>query len=272
MPYIKIGHTLINTNKVVAVELNDVSSDNNSDVVILIAAPNGEFKKNYFSGESANLLRAYFSDVRNSYTIDLQQQQPRPQNQLPEPETVEPETLSSTPRLREVSPRREVSASYAQSAENTRRRRIEGFLEVTPTRKAIKVNMLAQQEAERLGRNLIGTEHLLLGLIGEGTGIAAQVLNSLGINQRAARLEVEKLTDFGSGFPADVIFRFKPKAQHVQVLSREEARKRGHDYVGTEHLLLALIQLEDSVAVRVLNNMGVSLDTIRSQVLQMIGE
>ena len=107
------------------------------------------------------------------------------------------------------------------------------------TEKAIKVIMLAQEEARRLGHNFVGTEQILLGLIGEGTGIAAKVLKSMGVNLKDARVEVEKIIGRGSGFVA-VEIPFTPRAKKVLELSLEEARQLGHNYIGTEHLLLRI--------------------------------
>ena len=109
------------------------------------------------------------------------------------------------------------------------------------TEKAIKVIMLAQEEARRLGHNFVGTEQILLGLIGEGTGVAAKVLKSLGVNLKDSRIEVEKIIGRGSGFVA-VEIPFTPRAKRVLELSLEEARQLGHNYIGTEHLLLGLIR------------------------------
>ena len=109
------------------------------------------------------------------------------------------------------------------------------------TEKAIKVIMLAQEEARRLGHNFVGTEQILLGLIGEGTGVAAKVLKSMGVNLKDARIEVEKIIGRGSGFVA-VEIPFTPRAKRVLELSLEEARQLGHNYIGTEHLLLGLIR------------------------------
>jgi len=109
------------------------------------------------------------------------------------------------------------------------------------TEKAIKVIMLAQEEARRLGHNFVGTEQILLGLIGEGTGVAAKVLKSMGVNLKDARVEVEKIIGRGSGFVA-VEIPFTPRAKRVLELSLEEARQLGHNYIGTEHLLLGLIR------------------------------
>jgi ATP-dependent Clp protease ATP-binding subunit ClpC len=132
------------------------------------------------------------------------------------------------------------------------------------TEKAIKVIMLAQEEARRLGHNFVGTEQILLGLIGEGTGIAAKVLKSMGVNLKEARVEVEKIIGRGSGFVA-VEIPFTPRAKRVLELSLEEARQLGHNYIGTEHLLLGLLREGEGVAARVLENLGADPSNIRTQ-------
>ncbi len=139
------------------------------------------------------------------------------------------------------------------------------------TEKAIKVIMLAQEEARRLGHNFVGTEQLLLGLIGEGTGVAAKTLKSMGINLKDARVEVEKIIGRGSGFVA-VEIPFTPRAKRVLELSWDEARQLGHNYIGTEHLLLGLIREGEGVAARVLENSGIDLNKIRSNVIKILGE
>lgn len=139
------------------------------------------------------------------------------------------------------------------------------------TEKAIKVIMLAQEEARRLGHNFVGTEQILLGLIGEGTGIAAKTLKGMGVNLKEARAEVEKIIGRGSGFVA-VEIPFTPRAKRVLELSWDEARQLGHNYIGTEHLLLGLIREGEGVAARVLENLGVDLTKVRSNVIRMLGE
>nr|YP_008965643.1 ATP-dependent Clp protease ATP-binding subunit clpA homolog [Porphyridium purpureum]BAO23619.1 ATP-dependent Clp protease ATP-binding subunit clpA homolog [Porphyridium purpureum] len=139
------------------------------------------------------------------------------------------------------------------------------------TEKAIKVIMLAQEEARRLGHNFVGTEQLLLGLIGEGTGIAAQVLKMMNVTLKDARIEVEKIIGRGSGFVA-VEIPFTPRAKRVLELSLEEARQLGHNYIGTEHLLLGLVKEGEGVAARVLENLAVNVYTVRAEVIQMLGE
>ncbi|KVH98912.1 AAA+ ATPase domain-containing protein [Cynara cardunculus var. scolymus] len=129
------------------------------------------------------------------------------------------------------------------------------------TEKAIKVIMLAQEEARRLGHNFVGTEQILLGLIGEGTGIAAKVLKSMGINLKDARVEVEKIIGRGSGFVA-VEIPFTPRAKRVLELSLEEARQLGHNYIGSEHLLLGLLREGEGVAARVIRMVGESAEAV----------
>ena len=139
------------------------------------------------------------------------------------------------------------------------------------TEKAIKVIMLAQEEARRLGHNFVGTEQVLLGLIGEGTGVAAKTLKAMGLNLKDARAEVEKIIGRGSGFVA-VEIPFTPRAKRVLELSWDEARQLGHNYIGTEHLLLGLIREGEGVAARVLENLGIDLNKVRSNVIKMLGE
>jgi ATP-dependent Clp protease ATP-binding subunit ClpC len=139
------------------------------------------------------------------------------------------------------------------------------------TEKAIKVIMLAQEESRRLGHNFVGTEQILLGLIGEGTGVGPKALKALGVTLKDARVEVEKIIGRGSGFVA-VEIPFTPRAKRVLELSLEEARQLGHNYIGTEHLLLGLIREGEGVASRVLENLGVDSSKLRSQIIRFLGE
>jgi len=139
------------------------------------------------------------------------------------------------------------------------------------TEKAIKVVMLSQEESRRLGHNFVGTEQILLGLIGEGAGVATKVLKSMGVTLKDARMEVERIIGRGSGFVA-VEIPFTPRAKRVLEMAIEEARDLGHSYIGTEHILLALLEEEDGVATRVLENLGVDLSKVRSEILGQIGE
>ncbi|KYG33962.1 ATP-dependent protease ATP-binding subunit ClpC [Alkalihalobacillus trypoxylicola] len=137
------------------------------------------------------------------------------------------------------------------------------------TERAQKVLALAQEEAIRLGHNNIGTEHILLGLIREGEGIAAKALQALGLGSEKIQKEVESL--IGKGQEGSKTIHYTPRAKKVIELSMDEARKLGHSYVGTEHILLGLIREGEGVAARVLNNLGVSLNKARQQVLQLLG-
>ncbi|WP_220464465.1 ATP-dependent protease ATP-binding subunit ClpC [Paraliobacillus salinarum] len=137
------------------------------------------------------------------------------------------------------------------------------------TERAQKVLALSQEEAVRLGHNNIGTEHILLGLVNEGEGIAAKALTSLGLETEKIQKEVENL--IGKGQKVSQTIHYTPRAKKVIELSMDEARKLGHSYVGTEHILLGLIREGEGVAARVLNNLGVSLNKARQQVLQLLG-
>lgn len=137
------------------------------------------------------------------------------------------------------------------------------------TERAQKVLSLAQEEAVRLGHNNIGTEHILLGLVFEGEGIAAKALVALGLDLEKIQREVETMIGKGQGKPLNIAYT--PRAKKVIELSMDEARKLGHTYVGTEHILLGLIREGEGVAARVLNNLGISLNKARQQVLQLLG-
>nr|WEY85157.1 ATP-dependent protease ATP-binding subunit ClpC [Bacillus subtilis] len=137
------------------------------------------------------------------------------------------------------------------------------------TERAQKILALAQEEALRLGHNNIGTEHILLGLVREGEGIAAKALQALGLGSDKIQKEVESL--IGRGQEMSQTIHYTPRAKKVIELSMDEARKLGHSYVGTEHILLGLIREGEGVAARVLNNLGVSLNKARQQVLQLLG-
>ncbi|HEY9576862.1 MAG TPA: ATP-dependent protease ATP-binding subunit ClpC [Pseudobacillus sp.] len=137
------------------------------------------------------------------------------------------------------------------------------------TERAQKVLALAQEEALRLGHSNIGTEHILLGLVREGEGIAAKALYGLGLSAEKIQEEVENLIGRGEGSTQTV--HYTPRAKKVTELSMDEARKLGHSYVGTEHILLGLIREGEGVAARVLSNLGVSLNKARQQVLQLLG-
>ncbi|MBQ6458415.1 MAG: ATP-dependent Clp protease ATP-binding subunit, partial [Exiguobacterium sp.] len=137
------------------------------------------------------------------------------------------------------------------------------------TERAQRVLALAQEEAVRLGHHNIGTEHILLGLVREGEGIAAKALFALGLTSEKIQQEVESL--IGRGSENGSTIHYTPRAKKVIELSMDEARKLGHSYVGTEHILLGLIREGEGVAARVLNNLGISLTKARQQVLQLLG-
>lgn len=138
------------------------------------------------------------------------------------------------------------------------------------TQRAQKVLYLAQEEARRLNYPYVGTEHLLLGLIREGEGVAARALNSLGIEADKARSMVEEMVEKVHGnIPAEMVLT--PRAKKVLELAVDEARRMGHNYVGTEHLLLGLIREGEGVAAQVLNSLDVDQGKVRQVILQMLG-
>ena len=139
------------------------------------------------------------------------------------------------------------------------------------TNTAIAVIMQAQEEARRLGHNFVGSEQLLLGIIKENTSIAAKVLDEFGINLANARSEVESIIGRGSG-NGPVEIPFTPKVKQVFEQAFQEARKLDHPYIEPEHLLLSLTQNSESVAYRVIANLGVDPDKIRTQIVRVIGE
>ncbi len=137
------------------------------------------------------------------------------------------------------------------------------------TDRARRVVVLAQEEARMLDHNYIGTEHLLLGLIHEGEGVAAKALESLGISLEAVRQQVEEIIGRGQQAPSGHI-PFTPRAKKVLELSLREAMQLGHDYIGTEHILLGLIREGDGVAAQVLVKLGADLNRVRQQVIQLL--
>ncbi len=140
------------------------------------------------------------------------------------------------------------------------------------TERAQRVILIAQEEAKRLNHDYVGTEHLLLGLIALGEGVAAQVLANLGVDLRRVRNEIEKIVGTGDNVMLLGEIPFTPRAKKVLELAVEEAQNMGHNYVGTEHLLLGLIREEEGVAARVLENLGVRLDIVREEVISLLGE
>ena len=138
------------------------------------------------------------------------------------------------------------------------------------TDRARRVIVLAQEEARLLNHDYIGTEHLLLGLIHEGEGVAAGALESLGISLEDVRRHVEEIVPRGQHELSGHI-PFTPRAKKVLELSLRESQQLGHDYIGTEHILLGLIREGEGVAAQVLVSLGADLDRVRQQVLQLLG-
>ncbi len=139
------------------------------------------------------------------------------------------------------------------------------------TDRARKVMALANQEAQRLNHEYIGTEHILLGLVKEGSGVGANVLKNLDVDLRKVRLEVEKLVKAGSEMVTMGKLPQTPRAKKVIEYAIEEARNLNHNYVGTEHLLLGLLREHDGVAAQVLMNLGLKLEEVRADVLNRLG-
>ena len=137
------------------------------------------------------------------------------------------------------------------------------------TDRARRVVVLAQEEARMLNHNYIGTEHILLGLIHEGEGVAAKALESLGISLEAVRQKVEEIIGHGQQSPSGHI-PFTPRAKKVLELSLREALQINHSYIGTEHILLGLIREGEGVAAQVLVKLGADLNRVRNQVLQLL--
>src|SRR6201998_2140797 len=139
------------------------------------------------------------------------------------------------------------------------------------TDRARKVMQLANQEAQRFNHEYIGTEHILLGLVKEGSGVAANVLKNLDIDLRKIRLEVEKLVKSGPDMVTMGKLPQTPRAKKVIEYSMEEARNLNHNYVGTEHILLGLLREQEGVAAQVLMNLGLKLEDVREEVLNLLG-
>ena len=139
------------------------------------------------------------------------------------------------------------------------------------TDRARKVMGLARQEAQRFNHDYIGTEHILLGLIQEGSGVAADVLKNLDVDLKKIRQEVEKLVSHGTTMVTMGQLPFTPRAKKVLELSMEEASNLGHNYIGTEHLLLGLIREQEGIAAQVLQNIKVRLEDVREEVLELLG-
>jgi ATP-dependent Clp protease ATP-binding subunit ClpC len=139
------------------------------------------------------------------------------------------------------------------------------------TDRARRVVVLAQEEARLLNHNYIGTEHVLLGLVREGKGVAAQALTSMGIGLDAVRGQVELIIGEGQAAPTGHI-PFTPRAKKVLELSLREALQLSHNYIGTEHILLGLVREGEGVAAQVLQKLGADLDRVRQAVIRLLGE
>ena len=139
------------------------------------------------------------------------------------------------------------------------------------TDRARKVMNLGRQEAQRLNHDYIGTEHILLGLVQEGSGVAANVLRNLDIDLKKIRLELEKFVKSGSPTMTVGQLPFTPRAKRVLELSAEEANNLNHNYIGTEHLLLGLLREQEGYAARVLLSLGVKLEDVREEVMEILG-
>src|SRR5690349_24135157 len=139
------------------------------------------------------------------------------------------------------------------------------------TDRARKVMALANQEAQRFNHEYIGTEHILLGLVKEGSGVGANVLKNLDVDLRKVRLEVEKLVKSGPDMVTKDKLPQSPRAKKVIEYPIEEARNLNHNYVGTEHLMLGLLREHDCVAAQVLMNLGLKLEEVREEVLNLLG-
>ena len=139
------------------------------------------------------------------------------------------------------------------------------------TDRARKVMALAREEARRFNHEYIGTEHILLGLVKEGSGVAANVLQNLDIELKKIRLEVEKIVQSGSDLVSVGQLPFTPRVKKVLEYAMEEARAFGHNYIGTEHLLLGLLREQEGVAAQVLLNLGVKLEDVREEVIGLLG-
>src|SRR5262245_10112639 len=139
------------------------------------------------------------------------------------------------------------------------------------TDRARKVMGLAKAEAQRLNHEYIGTEHILLGLVQEGSGVAANVLKQMNIDLKRIRNEIEKIVKGSPTMVTQGNLPFTPRAKKVLELAVEEASNLGHNYIGTEHLLLGLIKENEGIAARVLLNLGVKLEEVREEILEFLG-
>jgi ATP-dependent Clp protease ATP-binding subunit ClpC len=139
------------------------------------------------------------------------------------------------------------------------------------TDRSRKILQLANQEAQRLRHEYIGTEHILLGLVNEGSGVAAQVLQNVDVDLRKIRLEVEKLVPCGPKMVTMGKLSYTPRAKKVIEYAITAARELDHDYVGSEHILLGLLLEHDGVAAHVLANLGINVDNTTTEILNLLG-
>lgn len=140
------------------------------------------------------------------------------------------------------------------------------------TERAQRVILVAEEEAKRLNHDYVGTEHVLLGMIAIGEGVAVQVLSNLGVDLRMIRPEIEKIVGHGDHIMLLDNIPFTPRAKKVLEFAVQEAVDLGYSHVGTEHLLLGLIREEEGMAAQVLSNLGVRLDIVREEILILLGE
>ncbi|MBN1823980.1 MAG: ATP-dependent Clp protease ATP-binding subunit [Endomicrobiales bacterium] len=140
------------------------------------------------------------------------------------------------------------------------------------TERVQRVIIIAQEEAKRLNHDYVGTEHILLGLVALGEGVAAKILSNLGVDLRRVRNEVEKLVGTGDNVMLLGEIPFTPRAKKVLELAVEEAQNLGHTYVGTEHLLMGLLREEEGIAARVLENLGIRLIDVKDEIISLLGE
>lgn len=131
---------------------------------------------------------------------------------------------------------------------------------------------IAQAQARRLSHEHVGTEHILLGLVEEGSGVAANVLKNLDVDVRKIRHEIERLVAPGLEGSLPAKLSLSPRAKNVCEYAKEESRVLHHNYIGTEHLLLGLLRVEDGVAAQVLMNLGLTLEDVRAQVTNLLGQ
>ena len=139
------------------------------------------------------------------------------------------------------------------------------------TERARRVIILAQEEAKRLNHSAVGTEHILLGIVREGEGVASKVLESLNISPERVRAEIESAIGRGERTPHEEV-TFTPRAKKVLELALDEARRLGHNYIGTEHILLGILREGQGLALELLRDQGVSSDGLRAAVMEELAQ